>query len=176
MADQAHEETDQIIDEIEKKLRKEYTQAEKELEKKCQAYFSAFEKRDRKKQADLKDGKITEAEYKEWRIRQMMTGKRWEDMRDTMANDLIHVRKIADSIVRDRQYDIYALNHNWGAYEIESGTGIDTDFTMYDHDTVAELMKGNERIIPEPGKKTAEEIRQGTLKKWADREVQSVVM
>lgn len=43
-------------------------------------------------------GEKTEAEYKAWRQGQIMIGKRWEEMRDTLAQDYHNVTATARSL------------------------------------------------------------------------------
>ena len=117
MADKAHEITDKIIRDTEKRLRREYQKAAKELEEKLNDYFRRFEIKDKKWQQWVKQGKKTEKEYKQWRTGQMAVGKRWKQMKDTIAEDLSHVNEIAGQICKEQQVDIYALNHAYGTYQ-----------------------------------------------------------
>lgn len=80
----------------------------------------------------------------------MLTGKRWDDMADVLAKDMVNADKIAASVIGERLPDTYALNANYGTYEIEGGLGIDTSWTMYDHSTVENLMRDDPQMIPKP--------------------------
>ena len=51
MSDIAHDETDRIIEKIEKRLKREYAQAVKEIGEKLDDYFRRFEIKDKKWQA-----------------------------------------------------------------------------------------------------------------------------
>lgn len=79
----------------------------------------------------------------------MFTGKRWIDLRDSLAEDLSHANRIAVQLINGETVDIYALNYNYGTYEVESGYRIDTSFTLVDHSTVERLMRDNPEIIPQ---------------------------
>lgn len=78
----------------------------------------------------------------------MMRGKRWQDMRSVLVSDMQNANKIAIGLINDSAIDAYALNMNYGTYEIEAGTQLNTSFSMYDHATVENLMKENPEIIP----------------------------
>ena len=146
--DEGHTLTDKRLEELEKKIAEEYRKAKEDIEEKLKKYLQRFEKDDQKKLADLKNGKITKEQYTQWRMGRMLTGRRWEEMRDILAQDLVNVDKIAAAFINDELPDIFALNANYGTFEIESGLRINTSFTLYDHDTVKRLMKDNPGIIP----------------------------
>lgn len=148
MSDIGHEQTDKELKKLEKKIAQEYQRATKEVEKKMNDYLSKFAKKDKEMAKKVKNGEITSQEYAEWRQNQMLTGKRWEQMRDTLAQDLVNADKIAAGMINDTLPDAYALNFNYGTYEVESGAEINTSFTLYDHDTVERLMREDPKIIP----------------------------
>lgn len=147
--DLAHKQTDQMLQSLEKKLKREYTRAYKGILKKSQRYFARFITKDAAKKAAVNRGEITMQEYLQWRQGQILIGERWEKMCNVIAQDLVNVNVIAADIINGHTKDMYALNYNFGTYEIEDGLHIDTSFTLYDKDTVANLMKDNPEIIPQ---------------------------
>ena len=62
MSDYAHDETDRIIAEIDKRLKKEYSRAQKEIAEKCDDYFRRYRLKDKKWQQWVKEGKRTAEE------------------------------------------------------------------------------------------------------------------
>lgn len=72
----------------------------------------------------------------------------WYDLRDNLANDLSNVNKIAVGMINQHAIDCYAMNMNYGTYEVEHGARINTSFSLYDHDTVENLMREDHKIIP----------------------------
>ena len=148
IAKQELEAYESMMKPIEDKIAKEYSQAQTELAKKVEQYFKAFKKKDATWQKWVKSGEKTKEEYRAWRSNQMAMGKRWEDMRDVIAADLANANKIASQIINDNIPDVYALGHNWGTYEVESGTGINTSYTLYNHATVEELLKDDPNLLP----------------------------
>ena len=89
----------------------------------------------------------------------MVRTKGWEDLRDTLAADLSHVNEIATGLINNHAIDCYALNMNYGTYEIENGYHIDTSFSMYDHRTVENLMRDEPQIIPKASLDIPEDLR-----------------
>lgn len=65
---------------------------------------------------------------------------------------------------------MYAENHNYGTYEAETGSGMDTTYTLYDKDTVARLLKGNPDLLPAPSVKISKDER------WNRQHIQSAVL
>lgn len=175
MADRAHEITEKIIKDTEKRLRREYEQAAKELEEKLNDYFRRFKIKDEKWQQWVKQGKKTEKEYKQWRTGQMAVGKRWRQMKDTIAEDMRNTNDIARKICRDQQVDIYAINHAFGTYQIEHSGGINTSYTLYNHEAVENILKNDPELLPPPGKKTSKAIAENKAKRWARQTVQSTI-
>lgn len=146
--DYGHQETDKELKRLERKLNQEYKRAKKDVEKRAKEHLSQFEALDKKYSAQVKAGEMSKKDYLKWRKSAMATGKRWEDLRDILASDLSHTNEIATAMINQHAVDCYALNMNYGTYEVESGARINTSFSMYDHATVENLMKKNPQIIP----------------------------
>lgn len=176
MMDSAHRETDKIIADVERQLQIVYSQAHREVSAKLDDYLRRFEKKDKRWRQWVAEGKKTRAEYKEWRMGQIMMGQRWEKMKDTLAEDYVNAHRIAEKIINQSAMDVYAVNHNYGVYEIESGVGLDTSYTLYNHDAVEYLVRENPKLYGEPGKKVSQDIRDGLLKEWNRDQIQSVML
>lgn len=150
MPDAGTKETDRIMAGLQKRIEREYKQAGDEAQKKLDKYLSGFERKDEQKKRDLEDGKITEAEYKQWRTGQILTGERWKELRNNLAKDYTNANVSAMKMTSDAMLDVYAANFNYGTYEAEKGAGMSTMFTIYDRDTVDKLLKENPKLLPRP--------------------------
>ena len=148
MADYAHEQTDIMLAKLERKIKREYRIAYNELQAKLDAYFEQFARLDKEKKAKVAAGKLTEAEYLEWRKNKILTGKRWEEMRDTIAYDLTKTNEIAAGLIANSNIDVYALNANYALYELEMGVHGGLSFTLYNHKTVEKMFKEGGFFIP----------------------------
>jgi SPP1 gp7 family putative phage head morphogenesis protein len=95
----------------------------------------------------LKAGKITERQYKSWRIAQIGRGKRFEALRDDLAKRMTEANKVALAYVNDATPGIYSLNHNYAAYTIEQISG-NIGFTLYDEQTVRRLVEEDPTLLP----------------------------
>lgn len=176
MADPGSDETDKIIAEIEARIKEEYTQAEREIKMKLDEYLQLFYLKDQKWREWVATGKKTNAEYQQWRIGQLAMGERWERMRDVISEDLLNANSIAQSIAQDYCADVYALNHAYGTFEIEQGTGIDTAYTLYSRDAAAKILRDKPKMLPAPGKRVSKDIKLGKAKRWNNNHIQSVMM
>ena len=174
MSDYAHDMTDKYILDIERRLKKEYARAEQELRKKAEKHFERFKEKDEKMRKALEDKSITKREYKKWRSGQMLVGQRWNDMRDTIAQDFSNTNNIARSIIRGYMPEVYALNHNFGTYQIEKDSGMDTSYTLYSRETVESLMRDNPQLLPDPGKSTENRIYNALDVRYNRQQLQSV--
>lgn len=149
MPDKVHEQTDKELKRLERQITKEYSQAAKEVEKKLTDYLEKFAKKDAEMQKKVASGQMSAEEYGKWRVGQMAMGERWKEMQKTLTEDLVNADKIAAGMINDSLPSAYALNFNYGTYEVEHGARINTSFTLYDHSTVENLLKKDPKIIPQ---------------------------
>ena len=150
MADIGHDETELILRETEREIRKTYLRAQSETQAKLDDYLSRFTVKDAIKQTQLKEGKITPEEYKRWRKGQICIGQRWQEMVDTLTQDYVNADRIAMSIVNGHSPQAYAINHNYATFQIERDSWINTSYTLYDRQTVERLVRDNPDLLPRP--------------------------
>ena len=176
MADQGHDETELILKETEEDVARVYRQAAEETQKKLDDYLRKFQTKDEIKRRQLKAGEITKAEYDYWKTGQIMIGKRWEEMRDTLATDLHSANNLARSIVEGYMPDVYAVNHNYATFQIEKGSLLDTSYTLYDRDTVERIIRDQPDLLPPPGPRKKASIAAGKDIAWQKGQIQSVTL
>ena len=174
--DIAHKETDKIIAKIEKEIAAEYKQAHKEISAKLNDYLRRFKIKDEKWREWVKNGTRTRKEYLEWRKGQILIGKRWMEMKETLAADYANAYKIADSIAKGYRPDVYALNHNYATFQVEHDSLVDTSYTLYNREAVERMYRENPKLYSSKmGKKVRNQIKEGKLKRWERRKIQSVL-
>ena len=178
MADYAHEQTDIMLAQVESELRREYRRAAKETQKKLNDYLKAFRQKDKERQAQVARGELTQQEYINWRQGQIIVGRRWEDMLNVLAEDMHSSNQIARSVVYGHLPEVYALNHNYGTFEIEQKAMIDTSYVLYDRQTVERLIREHPDLLPppEPNSKVARAIAAGKDIAWNKKKVQSELL
>ena len=143
-------ETEAELKRLEAELEKTYKQARDEIQKKLDDYLKKFKVQEKEWRQKLNDGDITKAKFQKWYSNKVMNAERWVAMRDTLAEDLTNVNAIANNMVRDSMLNTFAINHNYGTFEIENGLNINTSYTLYDRDTVANLIKNDPDILKRP--------------------------
>ena len=150
MSDLGHKQTDEELKRIENVITKEYKQAAQDVEDKMLKHFDDFNAKDIMMRKKVDSGAITEAQYNQWRIGQMATGERWISLRDSLTQTLVNADKVATQIIQGNSIKAYGDNMNYGTYEIEHGSKINTGFNLYDSSTVINLMKDDPKIVPMP--------------------------
>lgn len=168
--DYAHEETDRRLAAIEKRVAEVYKKAVEEMRQKLADWYAAFEKEDKEKAALVEKGKMKKKAYLAWRKDEMMEGDRLKAMADTLAEDFTNSDKIAMKIVRGDLEDVYALNANYSAYDIEKNTGANLSWTLYDHDTVERIIRDNPDLLPLP------EVNIPLDRRWNKEHVNNAVL
>ena len=177
MADAGHIETEKRLRKLEKRLQKEYQQASIELQEKIDDYWQRYKVKDEIWQRRLAKGEVTASEYADWKKGQIIVGKRWESMKEEIAEDMMHTNQIASGIIADAMPDIYAINLNYGTYQVETAAMVDTSYTLYSRDAVNHILGSDADVLPpKPGKKVAQAIAEGKMKKWEKQQIQSVAL
>lgn len=173
--DEGAKETDKVLAQAESEIKKTYKQAEEEVQKKLEKYLDDFKSKDEKKKEQLTSGEITQDEYNKWRVGQIAIGQRWEEMKQTIAEDYTNAAGIAKSVIYGHMPEVYAINHNYGTFQVEKGSKVNTSYTMYNKDTVENLFKDG-TFYPSPGKKITKEINEGKQTAWDKKQVQSAML
>ena len=146
MADKSHRDTDDKLEEMEKRLSAIYSEAEGDIQRKANEYFAKFEKADAEKRKLVKAGKMTEAEYTSWRQGKIMYGKRFTAMKEDIAKQLLNVNQTATAYINGELPEVYALNYNALADTVDGVGGY--SFTLVDRDTVKHLATTDKSLLP----------------------------
>lgn len=170
MPDLGHKETDEALGKLERRIKKVYVQAYEETEAKLQDYLSRFATKDKIKQEQLRAGKITQDEYNYWRKGQVMIGKRWQEMVNSLAADYTNANRLAMSMVGDSLPGVYALNHDYGTFQVEKGSMVDTSYTLYDRSTVEGLIRDNPNLLPRAKVNVSKDMR------WNKQHINNAVL
>ena len=174
--DRGQRETEAILKQIEKRINQEYKQAIDEIEDQLSDYLRRFEIKDKKWQEWVESGYKTEDQYKKWRMQQMAVGEKWSEQKEQIAYELAHVNETAKGLAKMAAPEIFAENANYSTFKIEKDAKIDTGFTLYSRESVAELIANDPEVLPPVGKKVARDIAMGKAVKWNRQQLQSVMM
>ena len=174
--DIGHVETEEVLAGLEEEISEQYAIAEAEIQEKLDAYLESYEKKDKIKWQQYKDGEITLQEYNDWRVGQIAMGERWEEMRDTIAEDLTKTSQLAKDFTSDTMPEVYAINYNYGTFTVEQLSGVDTSYTLYNKYSVAQLFDDDYEFYPTAGKTATEAINTGKQLAWDKKQVQSAMI
>lgn len=168
---------DEMLKQLEKEIKKEYRQAAKEVEQKMNKHLDDFVRKDAAKRQKLAQGLITQKQYNDWRIGQVMMGKRWETMVKDLTATMNDADKVAAEMMYNHEKDCYAYGRNFGEYEIDIAIGAHLrDFTLYDRATVERLLVKNPKMLPNPTERVMKNVTAGRAQLWVKRDVQSVML
>ena len=172
MPDIGHERTDELLDQLERRLASVYRTASKEMQDKITAYFESFARRDaemREMIGQTVNGKEwTEQDYKQWRLNQIGRGKRFETLRDQLAERMTKANEVAAAYINDATPGVYSLNRNYTAYTIEQ-VGGNVGFTLWDESTVKRLLKEEPDLMPYYPPERA--VKRGIDLKWGKKQI-----
>lgn len=162
--DEAHEQTEKMLEAVEKRIHAAYAKAFREMKSKLKAAGAEY-------QAALEDAKRTMSaeDFEAWKSGQLARQRWLSDMAATLGEDLTNCEKVAAKIVSGSNEDVYALNANAAIYEVEKGTGLGTSFTLVDHSTVERLMRDNPKLYPKPS------VNVGKANAWNTRHIRSAI-
>lgn len=146
--DYGHKMTDELLESLEKDITEIYANAKEDAQKKAETYFQKFEAKDKQLKALVDSGQMDEKDYKQWRTNHFMAGARYKAMADGLAADMTNANKIAASAINGHLPDVYATNYNWGTYKIEQDARMDTNFMIYDRQTVERLIRDKPELLP----------------------------
>lgn len=145
--DEGHRRTEKALAKLEKRIDSVYREAAQEIGGTISDYFAKFEKRDSEMLDMLKKGQITDEHYKQWRLAQIGRGKRFEALRDRLAERLTEANEVAVAYTNDATPGIYSLNRNYAAYTIERVSG-NVGFDLWDEQAARRLIVEQPNLMP----------------------------
>lgn len=170
--DKGYDLTEKELKALEKRIYDSYKEAYDGLTDIIKEYFTKFADRDASEKARLDAGDITEEQYKQWRLAQIGRGKRFEALRDKVAERMTNTNAAAVAYVNDATPGIYSLNRNFAAYTIEQVTG-DVGFDLWDEQTVKRLIVEQPELMPYYPPKRA--LKRGIDLAWGKKQITASV-
>ena len=149
MADYGAQVADKAISYLTRQVRKVYEQAAKELQEKLNSFVKRFQAADLKKQALLKAGEITKADYDLWMSGQVFQRMQWQRRVHQAARIMNNANNTAKEIVQKGRFSVFAENYNYAAFQTEKYFGLNLNFNLFSSDTVSRLIKSAPKLLPE---------------------------
>lgn len=166
--------TNKKLKSLEKEIKETYERALIEMAEKMAVFLSEFEEKNKENLKRLEAGEIDEKTYSKWLEGQSNHKEQIQNMVDVLCEDTYNSNAIAAQMIKGHMHDVYALNMNYAAFEIDSQIGFDTSYTLYNREAVERLIRDDPVLLPKVsvkkkkdkrwnGKKFRNEITQGIL-------------
>lgn len=155
--------------ELQEKLQLTYADAVGGMAARIEASFKQFTVDNAKWAADVAAGKKDAKVYKAWLKDQALHNDRLKALKKALAQDLTAADKMAMTYVNQVPAGVYAEGMNFATYEIEHGAKVNTSFTLYDKNTVMELVANEPDLLPQAAFDKAKDSA------WNSRHVTSAV-
>lgn len=154
---------------LSQKLQTVYADAIASMTAKMEKELAQFEKDKAKWLDDVASGKKTAEQYQAWLKDQSLHNDRVKALKKSLAQDLTAADKMAMAYVNDMPAGVYAEGMNFATYEIEHGAKADLSFTLYDKNTVMELVANEPDLLPQA------QLDEGKDLAWNQKHVTSAV-
>lgn len=134
--------------ELQERLRLTYADAVDGMASRIAASLEGFAAEDARWRADVAAGRKDAKAYKAWREDRALHDGRLKALREALTQDLTAADETAMAYVNQVPAGVYAEGMNFATYEIEHGAKANTSFTLYDRDTVMELVANEPDLLP----------------------------
>lgn len=151
------------------KLQLAYTDAIDALTARIEAALKEFAADDAKWQADVAAGKKDAKAHEAWRKDQALHNDRLKALKEALTQGLTAADEAAMAYVNQVPAGVYAEGMNFATYEIEHGAEVNTSFTLYNENTVMELVANEPDLLPQAAFDKAKDTA------WNSRHVTSAV-
>jgi uncharacterized protein with gpF-like domain len=147
--DEADRLSEEALAHVEARIARIYGQAAAEIGEKAAKHYRDLERKDVAMRKRLERGEITEQDYRDWLSGQMLVGQINEDLRDNLAAQITDTNRLAAAFINDSRLDVFAINHNYSAWELETTYG-NLSFTLYNAEAVRRIIVDNPDLLPDP--------------------------
>lgn len=155
--------------ELQAKLQHVYADAIDGMTARIGSSLEEFAAEDAKWQADVAAGEKDVEAYEAWRKGRALHDDRLKALERALARDLTAADEMAMAYVNRVPAGVYAEGMNFATYEIEHGAKANTSFTLYDENTVMELVANEPDLLPQAAFDKAKDTA------WNSRHVTSAV-
>lgn len=155
--------------ELQQKLQLTYADAIDGMTARIEESLEEFAKDNAKWQADVAAGKKDAKAYAAWCKDQALHNDQLKALKKALTQDLTAADKMAMAYVNQVPAGVYAEGMNFATYEIEHGAKANTSFTLYNKNTVMELVANEPDLLPQAAFDKAKDTA------WNSRHVTSAV-
>lgn len=174
--DEAHRQTDRELAVLTQRVASLYRETYDDMQETVTTYFEGFRKRDEAMMARVNAGEISKDYYKQWRLNQIGRGRRFEIMRDALAERYTQANELAIAYINGDMPKIYAMNRTFSINDaVKQANGMldGISFTMWDEWAVKRLIVEQPDIMPHyPNSKA---LKRGIDLKFGKRKITEIV-
>ena len=170
--DVGHEQTEKILQALERRIAQVYAEARDGVKQTIEKYWAGLVERDRYMRALVQKGEITQDYYVQWLQNQIGRGERYEALQSQLAERVTNAAETAYAYINDATPQVYSLNRNYGAYTIERATG-SVGFTIWDESTVRRLLVHQPELMPYYPPKKA--LKRGVDLEWGKKQIRAAI-
>lgn len=169
MMDQAHEWTDEKIEELTERIHQTYEQAKAEMEKKLADWPEEFQRQLKELDRMVEAGEMTRRQRNR-AVMRLQTHEKWLGaMVDDLSEQTTLASERAAAIVNDSLPGVCAESMNFATFQVEQQANANTMWTLVDEDTVRLLVEGDRDLLP------SVDIDPSKATKWNARHFQSAI-
>lgn len=156
-ADEGHGAAEAALRAFQVEVAETYRQAEETARRRLLAYLQRFYEQDEAKRLQVLAGEITPEDWKAWRLSKIATGKAYRQTLAQCAAAYTEANELAVAVFAGKLPQVYAENANYGAWQVETGAGVETSWSLMDAATVEAMLKDGAAQLPKPTVKAAKD-------------------
>ena len=140
------------LEELERRLREQYEQAQRELKLKLEKFLNKYEKKRQYYYSLVEEGTMSQMAYDLWCRNQIINRKVFEVQIDALTQDLTNVDRIANQMINGELPDVYVSSYNFGLFRgdmmAETAGYEGANFSLYNVDALRILINEDPDLIP----------------------------
>lgn len=159
MKDEANLQTEKELYKLERRLKKVYREASEDIQKEMDAFLADFKKEDAIWKDQIKKGIKTEKQYMNWLEEKLFIGERWKTKQESLANTMFKANQAAANMVNQAMPEVFQINANHTAFNLEKQAGVDFGFDIYNSGAVKQLLQEDAKVLPFKKIKKSKDMR-----------------
>lgn len=156
-ADEGHGAAEAALRAFQAEVAETYRQAEETARRRLLAYLQRSYEQDEAKRLQVLSGELAEVDWKAWRRSKIATGKAYRQTLAQCAAAYTEANELAVAVLAGKLPQVYAENANYGAWQVETGAGVETSWSLVDAATVETMLKDGAAQLPKPTVKAAKD-------------------
>lgn len=133
---------------LEDSIRETFEEARRDIQDKIEDFNRRFKVKEQIHLKDVQEGRWTKERFDSWMRGQVFQSEQWKAKKEQIQNTLYNANSIATKMANDQRKNLFMVNANYQAYELEHKAGVNFGFGLFDSNAVARLIESNPQILP----------------------------